>query len=75
MRRHLEITLGDNWAEVRGWGSRDLLKELTGRSPVYNTRTRSWCTTPKRARDLAVLAEVNGYDVTVTAAPAREVAG
>lgn len=74
MTRHqLKIVLiNANAAEFTGWGSRDLYRELTRKQPVYNTRTRSWVTTPARARDLAVFAETTGWDVFVTGATARE---
>ncbi|WP_343909042.1 hypothetical protein [Nocardioides aquiterrae] len=64
--------IGDNWAEVSGHGSRQLLVDMTGRPPVWLTRSRAWSTTPKSARDLAALAELRGYDVTVTGADPGE---
>lgn len=70
-RRHIRIVVGDNWAEVSGHGSRELLTEL-GCRPIWLTRSRAWSTTPKRARDLAVLAETRGLDVTVTGADPGE---
>lgn len=66
VNRRLEITVGDCWAEAKGHGSRGLLMLLTGRPPVFNIRTRSWCTTPQRVRDLVALAEIRGFDVHVT---------
>ncbi len=68
MRRLLTIVLGDNWAEFRGPGSRQLYVDLVGRPPCYNTRTKSWVTVPHRVKDLAALAESRFYDVTVQGA-------
>lgn len=70
-RRVLSVVIGDNWAEFSGPGSRELYVNLAGRPPVYNTRTKSWVTVPKRAKDLVALAETRGYDVVVTAGDAE----
>lgn len=70
--KRLKILVGDNWAEVNGPGCRDLLTELAGRPPAYLARSRAWSTTPQRARDLAALAELRGYAVTLTGADPGE---
>lgn len=69
--RRLTVTLGDNWAEFRGPGSREMYVDLFHRPPVYNTRTRCWVTVPKKARDLVALAEARRYDVVVQGAGER----
>lgn len=53
-------------AYVRGYGSRDLLKAVTGKSPVWATLRRAWVTQPHAVADLAALAESHGYTVDIT---------
>ena len=69
-RRVLTVVLGDCWAEFSGPNARAMYVSLRGRPPVYNTRTRRWCTVPDRAKDLVALAETRGYDVVVRAGDA-----
>lgn len=57
-------------ALVRGWGTREALTDLKGRPPVYARRERAWVAQPKTARDLIVLLEQDGYEVTLTGTPA-----
>lgn len=66
----LTVVMGHNWAEFRGYGSREMYVSLFRRGPVFNTRTRRFSTVPDRARDLVALAETRGYDVVVTAGEA-----
>lgn len=68
MRGRLYVTLDPAgvWGEVSGYGSRDLIVELRGRPPVYNSRTRAWCVQGSTARDIIAAAEARGYDVVVT---------
>ncbi len=67
MSLHLQITIMNrNAAEFRGYQARELHTSLTGRPPVWNTRSRAWVTHPSRVRDLAALAESKGYATTIT---------
>lgn len=67
--KRLDITVVSRaGAEFRGPRVRELYVELTGRSPVYNTMTKSWCTQTSRVSDLAALGESRGYLVVVTEA-------
>lgn len=53
-------------AYVRGHGSRELIKELRGRPPVWAALSRAWSVQPGTARDLVSLAETRGFNVVVT---------
>jgi hypothetical protein len=68
MSRHVEIRfVSPSCALVSGYGTREMLTELTGRLPVYATRSRGWAVQPHRARDLvAILEHRGGYEITVT---------
>jgi hypothetical protein len=68
MSRHIEIRfVSPSCALVTGYGTREMLTELTGRPPVWGTVSRGWVVQPHRARDLiAILEHRGGYDVTVT---------
>lgn len=68
MSRHVEIEfVNQNLALVRGYGTRELLTELSGRPPVREVRSRAWVTTPDRARSLVALLEYRGVrDITIT---------
>lgn len=50
---------------VRGYGSRDLVVEVTGRQPVWARTDRAWVVQPHRVPDLIAMAEHRGYQVTV----------
>lgn len=52
-------------AFVRGFGSRELLIDIRGRAPVYNTRLRAWAAMPSTASDLIAVAERRGWTVEV----------
>lgn len=52
-------------ALLRGYGARELLTEIRGRSPVYATRTRAWCCQPHTARDAIAVAEARNWHVQV----------
>ena len=67
MSRHVEVEfVNRNLALVRGYGTRELLTELTGRPPVREVRSRAWVTTPDRARSLVALLEYRGVkDIAV----------
>lgn len=52
-------------AYVRGWGSRELLTEIRGRTPMFGTRVRAWATQPHTARDLIAVAEARGIRVEI----------
>lgn len=68
MSRRLYVTLDPRgvWGEVSGYGSRDLIVELRGRPPVYNSHTRAWCVQDSTARDIIAAAEARGFEVVVT---------
>ena len=68
MSRHVEIRfVSPSCALVNGYGTREMLTELTGRPPVWATVSRGWSVQPNRARDLiAALENHGGYDITVT---------
>jgi hypothetical protein len=71
MARHVHIRfVTPSLALVSGYGTREMLTELTGRPPVYATRSRGWVVQPHRARDLvAILEHRGGFDITVTNVP------
>lgn len=48
---------------IRGYGSRELLTQLRGRSPIWSSTKRAWVTREQTARDLAALAEIRGHTV------------
>jgi hypothetical protein len=68
MARHVEIRfVTPSLALVNGYGTREMLKEITGRVPVWATLDRGWVTQPHNARDLvAALEHRGGFDITVT---------
>lgn len=64
--RTLELAyVTDSCVEFKGYGTRELHVEIAGRPPVWNTRTRRWVTSPRRAGDLMALATTKGYAVRV----------
>jgi hypothetical protein len=65
--RHAEIrVLNRHCAQVRGYGTRAALIEVTGRSPVYSTRSRAWVVSEATAVKLLLPhLEYHGYDVTL----------
>lgn len=66
MSRRIEIErVNASLALVRGYGSRDLLKDLTRSVPVWATRDRAWVTQPHRVADLCALAESRGFVVEI----------
>lgn len=67
-RRHVEIRfVSPSCALVSGYGTREMLTELTGRAPVWATRDRAWVTQPHRARDLVAILEFRGgVDIAVS---------
>ncbi|WP_157514905.1 hypothetical protein [Nocardioides sp. J54] len=52
-------------AYLRGWGSRELLTEITGRAPVFGARVRAWHAQPPTARDAIAEAEERGWVVEI----------
>lgn len=67
-RRTIEVRFpaeGVVGAEVSGYGSRDLIQEVTGRAPLYSRRSRAWCCQTSTARNVVALAETRGYDVVI----------
>ncbi len=52
-----------------GHGIREVYRQQFGRLPVFNTRTRSWVTTPTRAADFVALLESRNWFVTYSARP------
>jgi hypothetical protein len=65
-RRVLEVELAGCGSLVRGYGSRDLVMSITGRTPVWSTVRRGWSLQETTARDVIAAAEVHGYDVVIT---------
>lgn len=72
-RRHIVVTLEGRSATVRGYGSRSLIMDITGRAPMYLSRRRAWDCRASTARDVIAHAERLGYRVTVSgeAKPAK----
>ena len=65
-RFDVQYDRGNNFAMVRGYGTRALLCEVNrGRPPLWNRTSRAWATSPKVARDAQALAESRGWVVTV----------
>jgi len=54
-------------AYVNGFGSRELLEEVTGRAPMWLARHRAWGCTPTAATDALALAEARGWRTEVVA--------
>lgn len=52
----------DYW---RGYGSRELLAEVSGRVPVWGPRVRAWHCQPSTSADAMALAESWGWRVEV----------
>lgn len=70
-RRRLTVTFTDSrhCAYVHGHGSRELLTEMRGRSPLWSSLTRAWATTERTARDLIAVAEARGFEVMIEREP------
>lgn len=68
----MQILVGDNWAEFWGPQARERYTEFKHRPPVFNTRTKHWCSTPNTVRDFAAWLELRGYDATFTSADPGE---
>lgn len=64
-RRVLEVDLDGYGSLVRGYGSRELIVELTGRAPVWSNIRRGWSVQEKTARDVIAAAEVRHFDVLI----------
>lgn len=71
-RRLMQFVVGDNWAEFSGPQARERYVEFRRRPPVFNTRTRRFCSTPKTVRDFAAWLETRGYEVTFVGADPGE---
>lgn len=65
------VLINRSCVEFRGHNVRERYVELFRRPPVYNTRTRSWVTTPARMRDLVAHLENLNYDISITGATAE----
>lgn len=52
-------------AFVRGYGSRDLLVDLTGRAPVWVSTLRAWSCQTTTANDLVAACEARSIPVEV----------
>lgn len=65
-RRVLEVELAGYGSLVRGYGSRDLVISVTGRTPVWSAIRRGWSVQESTARDVVAAAEADGYDVVIT---------
>ena len=52
----------DYW---RGHGSRELLAEVSGRSPLWGSRVRAWHCQPQTSAEAFALAQSRGWHVEV----------
>jgi hypothetical protein len=70
--RELQVDfINRSCAEFRGFPDlREVYRREFGRVPVYNTRTKSWVSTPAKVTDLAALLEMRGWSVSYSGAPA-----
>lgn len=50
-------------AYLRGYGSRELLQEVTGRAPVWGARVRAWHAQSQTAVDAIAVAESRDWRV------------
>lgn len=64
-RRVLQVDLDGYGSLVRGYGSRELLFDLTGRAPVWSNIRRGWSVQEKTARDVIAAADARGFDVLI----------
>lgn len=65
-RRVLEVELAGCGSLVRGYGSRDLVEQITGHPPLWVRSERGWSVQEHTARDVVSLAERHGYDIVIT---------
>lgn len=67
MPRRIFVALdpGHVWAEISGYGSRDLIIGITGRPPLWLSRTRVWTATYRTGLDVIAAAESRGFDVVL----------
>lgn len=65
-RRVLEVELAGMGSLVRGYGSRELIIDVTGRAPMWSSIHRGWSLQETTARDVVAAAESRGYDVVIT---------
>jgi hypothetical protein len=68
----LEVELCGPGSLVRGFGSRELVEEITGRPPVWIPRLRGWSCQERTARNVVALAESKNYDVVITGPRTRK---
>lgn len=62
----LEVEMAGMGSLVRGYGSRELIIDLTGRPPMWSSIRRGWSLQESTARDVVAAAEARGYDVVIT---------
>lgn len=67
-RRVLEVELAGMGSLVRGYGSRELIIDVTGRPPIWSAIRRGWSLQETTARDVVAAAESRGYGVVITGA-------
>lgn len=65
-RRVLEVELAGCASLIRGYGSRDLVEQITGHPPLWVRSQRGWSVQEHTARDVVGLAESRGYDIVIT---------
>lgn len=65
-RRVLRVELNRHASLVSGHGAHELIRETTGRLPVWLSRLRAFSAQEDTARDVIALAERLGYDVEIT---------
>lgn len=64
-RRVLKVELTGPGSLVSGYGSRDLVEEITGRAPMWVRSRRGWSVQEHTARDFIAKAEMLGYDLII----------
>ena len=67
----LEVELAGMGSLVRGYRSRELYEQETGRPPVYIPRLRGWSCQESTARSIIARAEALGFDVVITGGRTR----
>lgn len=65
-RRLLRVELRRHASLVAGPGAHELIRECTGRLPVWVSKRRAFSVQEDTARDVVALAETLGYDVEIT---------
>lgn len=61
--KSIEVELAGCGSLVRGYGSRALIEEVTGRPPIWIPRLRGWSCQERTATKVIALATERHYDV------------